>query len=459
MSRTQEPWAPYDATPADPWDLKKVAHLHRRAGFGATRAELQRDLKDGPIASVDRLLRPPEETAEERDILTALREGILDSPDTARERLQAWWLYRMLYHADRLREKMALFWHGHFATSNAKVRSIPLMLRQNELLRRHALGAFPDLLNEIVADPAMLVWLDGGGSRKEHPNENFAREFLELFTLGVGQYTEKDIREAARAFTGWVQVPNMPDGATPSFRYDPAQHDDGVKTFLKQTGPWKAADVVRITLEQPGCAEFLCRKLYRFFLNDTEEPAAELVRPLAAELRSSRYSIRHVLGIILRSRLFYSRAAYRRIIKSPVDFSTGLVRTLEVPRSNLSLVALAEACAQQGQDLFNPPNVKGWDGGRHWINSATLLARSNWASDVVWGNPDDDTKPYDPGAWAKSQPVAPGQAAEAFASLLLQGDLLPEARALVLRAGHDGGQDSLRKAVQLLLHCPEYQLA
>src|SRR5437660_6805390 len=143
MTGPRAPWAPYEPTPDDPWDLKKVAHLHRRAGFGATWAELRRDLKDGPAASVGRLLRPSPETVDEREILAALREGILAAPDTARDRLKAWWLYRMLYHPDRLREKLTLFWHGHFATSNAKVGSIPLLLRQNELLRRHALGESP----------------------------------------------------------------------------------------------------------------------------------------------------------------------------------------------------------------------------------------------------------------------------------------------------------------------------
>jgi uncharacterized protein (DUF1800 family) len=459
MTFRQNPWAPYEPTAADPWDLKKVAHLHRRAGFGATRAELERDLKLGPAGSVDRLLDPPQERADEQTILAGLRDGILHSPEAAGQRLKAWWLYRILYHPDRLREKLTLFWHGHFATSNAKVQSVPLMLRQNELLRRHALGEFAEMLTDIVSDPAMLVWLDGGGSRKENPNENFARELLELFTLGIGNYTEYDIREAARAFTGMVPTDNQPGGGDPGFRYEMTQHDGGAKTFLKQTGPWQAADIVRIVLDQPACAVFLCRKLYRFFIDDSAEPRAELLGPLAEELRCRRYSMRHVVGIVLRSRLFHSQAAFRRIIKSPVDFSAGLVRALEVPRSRLNLVALATACARQGQDLFYPPNVKGWDAGRRWITSATLLARSNWVADLVWGNPDDDTKPYDPAAWARQQGVASIKAVEALIELLVQSELPRDVRGLIVHTAPNGQPDSLRRALQLLAHCPEYQLA
>src|SRR5438132_9856254 len=192
MSIAEGPWAPLAPSAAEPWDLCKVAHLHRRAGFGATWAELQRDLKAGPTASVDRLLQPRPLTAEETQIQGSLRQGVLDSRDA--QRLKAWWLYRILYDPDPLREKMTLFWHSHFATSNRKVQSIPLMLRQSDLLRRHALGDFSALLTAIVADPAMLVWLDGAGSKKENPNENLAREFLELFTLGLGNYTEADVR-------------------------------------------------------------------------------------------------------------------------------------------------------------------------------------------------------------------------------------------------------------------------
>jgi uncharacterized protein (DUF1800 family) len=452
MTIKHGPWAAYESTADDPWDLGKVAHLHRRAGFGATWGELQRDLKEGPAASVERLLRPRTPSADEAQVLDGLRRAVLASNDA--ERLKAWWLYRILYEPDPLREKMVLFWHGHFATSNRKVQSIPMMLEQNHLFRRHALGSFPDLLGGIVGDGAMLVWLDGIQSRKEKPNENFAREFLELFTVGVGNYTEKDIREAARAFTGWTwhKTSGRP-------HHDPAQFDDGAKTFLKQTDRWGWPDIVRITLEQPAAATFLCRKLYRFFVSEAEEPRPRLLQPLAEELRRHGCAVGPVVRTILRSRHFYAKASRRQRVKSPVEFAAGLVRTLDAPRSGMSLLALAAACERQGQNLFYPPSVKGWDGGKTWINSTTLLERGNWASDVVWGNADLGLKPFDPLTWARDNGVAPEHTVEVLADLLLQGDLSPKARELATRAGRDGTPDGLRKAVQLLLHCPEYQLA
>jgi hypothetical protein len=457
MPIKEGPWAPFQPTEKDPWDLKKVAHLHRRAGFGATRSELQRDLKAGMEASVHRFLSPPALTAEQTQVLQGLRQGVLASGDS--DRLKAFWLYRILYDPDPLTEKLTLFWHSHFATSNRKVRSLALMLGQNELFRRRALGEFAALLTDIIPDPAMLIWLDGESSRRERPNENFAREFLELFTLGPRNYTEQDIREAARAFTGWIRAGGQGFNTTPTFRFDKAQVDPGKKTFLKQTGAWQAADIVRITLEQPAASMFLCRKLYQFFVSEAAEPPAKLLQPLADEFRQHKYSLRHVLGIILRSREFYSTAAYRQRIKGPVEFSAGLVRSLEVLRADVRLLALAVACDRQGQELFYPPNVKGWDGGRTWINSTTILERGNWASDVVMGNADLGMVAFDPLVWGKRNGLGPGNTAAGLIDLILQDDLAPKSRALILHTARQRSGDSLRRALQLVLHCPEYQLA
>lgn len=462
-------WAPYRPSADNPWDLRKVAHLHRRAGFGATWTELQRDVQDGPAASVDRLLDLPKPSADEQEVLAGLRQSVLQrrTPGIQRDpRVQAWWLYQILYSRDPLREKLTLFWHGHFATSIRKVQQVDWMVRQNETLRRLALDGFAEMLAAIIADPAMLVWLDGGTSRKEMPNENFAREFLELFTLGVGHYTEKDIRAAARAFTGWTLLPVVSSipGQDRSHNYNEAPYDSacfdaGTKTFLNQTGAWKASDIVRITLQQPAAAEFLCRKLYRFFVSENGEASAESIRPLAHELRTHGYSIKHVIGVILRSRHFYDPAVYRQRIKSPVEFSASLVRSLEVPREQVNLFALATACERQGQELFAPPSVKGWDGGRTWLNTATVLERANWANDLLWGTPELNMVPYDPAAWGRQQGISIKQAGEAFTQLLLQEDLAPKVMDLVGQAASDGTADGLRKAVQLLVHCPEYQLA
>lgn len=454
-----EAWAPFEPGANDPWDLRKVARLHRAAGFGATRSELRRDLAAGPAESVGRFLDPADPSAQEGATIEALRAGALAPANI--KRLRAYWLYRMLFGNDPLRERLTLFWHGHFATSLVKVGSVPAMSAQIETLRERALGGFAELLEAMTADPAMLIWLDGGTSKREQPNENYAREFLELFTMGKGTYSESDLREAARAFTGWVSDGRGGsfDDSSPRFAFEDDAHDGSPKTFLGKSGNWKAGDVVRIVLERPETARRLARKLYRAFVSESPDPSQELIEPLAEALRSSGYSIRRVIELMLRSRHFYSKDVDRSRVKSPVEYAVGLLRILEVPRSKVNLSATASACARQGQELFAPPNVKGWDGGTSWINSGTLLERLNWATDIIWGNPEFGIAPYDPLAWAKGRGVRPSEAAEAFIEVVLQGGLAPEARSLVLDTGRGGTADGLRKSLQRLLHCPEFQLA
>jgi uncharacterized protein (DUF1800 family) len=460
MRTGEDPWSPYQPVRDDPWDLGKVAHLHRRAGFGATRAELARDLEAGPTASVGRLLDPPGPSSQERERLDWLRAGVENSAGTeARvERLKAYWLYRIIYGPDPLREKLTLFWHGLFATSNRKVQNVDRMLAQNELFRRSALGDFRELAAATLVDPAMLVWLDGVGNPKERPNENLAREFLELFTLGVGHYTEADVREAARALTGWVKDGEEGDYGA-AIRFDVARFDGGSKTFLGRTGPWKPADIARIALEQPAAAEHLAGKLYRFFVRDDVEPGPDLIRPLADRIRARGFSVREAMGMVLRSRHFYAAGVRRHLIKGPVEFTAGLVRMLEVPRGRLDLTTVSLLCDRQGQSLFHPPNVKGWDGGRSWVSSATLLARSNATSDLVWGDRSMSIPAFDPESWASGNRVTAGDVARGLADLLLQGDLAPEARSMAFQVGGDGTADGSRKSLQILLSCPEFQLA
>ena len=363
-------WEPYRPTAIDRWDLKKVAHLHRRAGFGATWAELHRDLEGGPDHAVERLLDPPAETAETQNASSGLRDGVRTGADRS-DRLQAYWMNRLLFDRDPLREKMTLFWHNHFATSNVKVRDEWLMLRQNELLRSNALGKLPVLLEGVLADPAMLVWLDGANSPKGRPNENLAREFLELFTLGVGNYTEADVREAARALTGWVASPrrqgqlrarelvSIPVNSTTGSRHSSAASDAGAR----RTSCGSRSNI-------PPVPSSSAESSTAIFVRDDVEPSPGLIEPLARELRAGDYSIRHVVAMILRSRHFYSPSAYRRRIASPVELCVGLLRTLGVPKSDVRLLPVAQACAAQGQHLFYPPNVAGWAGGRRWITSA-----------------------------------------------------------------------------------------
>jgi uncharacterized protein (DUF1800 family) len=457
-SATASPWSRYEPTPDDPWDLRKVAHLHRRAGFGATRAELVRDVADGPEASVERLFHPVALPTEEIEAIEGLRQTARSSSNL--DLLKVCWLNRILRGPDPLREKLTLFWHGHFATSNKKVDSVTLMDRQNETLRTHAMGGFAALLEAIITDPAMLVWLDGGTSKKAKPNENFAREFLELFTLGVGHYHERDIREAARAFTGWVRQESRGGfQETPAFTHDATQVDGGLKTFLGQTGTWGPADIVRITLDRPEAATFLARKLYRRFISESGSPAPELLESLADEVKRHKFAIGPIVKVMLHSQHFFSKAAYRQRIKSPIEQSAGLVRTLEVPRPALNPLALAATCDAQGQELFAPPNVEGWVGGSVWINSGTLLERTNWAADVIWGRSENGLAPFDPLAWAAGYKLPPARAATAFLDLLLDGELGDGARRLALDAARDHTADGLRKTLQRLTNCLEFQLA
>src|SRR6516225_5383312 len=234
--KSGDPWAPYVPDEGMPWNLRRVVHLHRRAGFSATWEELRRDLKDGPEASVERLLAG-NASAHLRPDYTAVSNLLADSAVASGEirRLQAWWFYRMLLGPDPLGEKLTLLWHDHFATANSKVRDVGLMRQQNEVLRRHARGRFADLLNASVREPALLVYLDAPANRNGHPNENLARELMELFTIGVAHFSEVDVKEAARALTGWT----VNDRA---FKSEAERHDGGEKTILGKPGKWTGDD-------------------------------------------------------------------------------------------------------------------------------------------------------------------------------------------------------------------------
>jgi hypothetical protein len=257
------PWAPYVPTEDAPWNLRRVVHLHRSAGFAATWGEIQRDLKDGPQASVDRVLTGKAATdgVPEGFHKTAELLGEAAAPSGDPARLKAWWIYRMLFGPDPLTERLVLLWHNHFATSNLKVENLAFMRRQNELFRKLGRGPFGELLSAVVHDPAMLVWLDAPSNRKGHPNENLARELMELFSMGVGHYTEVDVKEAARALTGWSVDEE-------SFLEIPARHDAGEKTILGHKGPWKGDDLVRMVLVHPATSHRLAWRICELFLGE-----------------------------------------------------------------------------------------------------------------------------------------------------------------------------------------------
>lgn len=371
-------WSPYVPDSAQPWDRRRVVHLHRRAAFGACGSEIDRDLADGPHKSISRLLAGegrsgvPQSFAELAEVIG---QSAVDSGTP--ERLKAWWLYRCLFSPQPLVERLTLMWHNHFATSNLKVSDLKLMKQQNELLRAGALSPFGKLLADVAHDPALLIWLDAPSNEKGHPNENLAREIMELFSLGVGNYTEDDVKQAARALTGW----SVRQGA---FRERPASHDAEPKTILGQTGDWSGDDLVRILSSHPATSKRLAWRLTQeFFADGVVQPAA--VDELAAGLREHQLDVRWAAGTILRSSLFFSDANIGTRVCDPVSYVVAPLRALECWRDPPSSLVLAEWVTRMGQDLFYPPNVGGWNGGKTWLSTRTVVARANFAAALAEG--------------------------------------------------------------------------
>ncbi len=394
-----EAWQPWEPTATEPWNLKWAGHLYRRAAFGASPAEMTEAVSRGLPATLDRLFQgaPDSDAIEKTLVAVGARTADRANPFE----LRAWWLYAMLNGGRPIQEKMTLFWHNHFATSIAKVQRTTWMFNQNRLIRQHALAKFGPFLHDMSRDAAMIVWLDNNSNVKAHPNENYAREVMELFTLGVGHYTEKDIREAARAFTGWHT-----NGG--EYDFNARFHDDGEKTVLGKTGNWNGDDVLDILLKRPDCAEFLVRKLYRYFISELQDPPAKLIAPLAESFRKTDYDIADLVRRMLSSRHFFSAHAYRQRIKAPVEYVLGAVRTVydgqPPPQPLVGRVDL------MGQQLFAPPNVKGWPGGQAWLNTSTVLARVNFAQALVMGNLWSDPSRGDGAEPAPFEPPAiPGQ--------------------------------------------------
>ena len=360
-------------------------HLLNRTGFAASPAEIGVFASLTREQAVERLLAsvrkesvtpPPQWTSEPFQPLRRIRdmtpEERMALQRDRREKsleLKAWWIEEMRATPSPLTEKMTLFWHNHFVSAEQKVRSPHLMYRQNQLLRRHALGNFGTLLHEAARDPAMVIYLDSASNRKAQPNENFAREAMELFTLGEGHYTEQDVKEAARAFTGWSIDPTSGD-----FMFRRFQHDDGVKAVLGRQGNLRGEDVLDILLAHPRTAEHVVEKLWREFVSMRPDPT-EVAR-VARLYRQSGYETTVALKALLTSDAFYAPENRAALIKSPVDLVVGTLRQFSFATGDMLPFALT--LAQLGQNLFAPPNVKGWPGGEAWINTTTLLARKQF---------------------------------------------------------------------------------
>jgi uncharacterized protein (DUF1800 family) len=383
------------------WNEETAAHLLNRAAFGGTPDEIEATRKKGLAAAVRELVDLPAEAANVppptwahprniRDMRMGMRDR-KDRPEQRKEKmrdvrmmegeeildLRRWWLDRMMNGPAPLLEKMTLFWHGHFATSAQKVKDAYWMWLQNETLRRNALGNFAVLVKKISRDPAMMIYLDLQQSRKEHPNENWARELMELFTVGIGNYSEQDIRESARAFTGY-----RIDMTTQRFRFAPMQQDHAPKNFMGRGGPLNGDEIIDILVSKAVCAQFIGRKLWRFLVED--DPSNAIADLVGQRIRAHNYEMRPVLREIFTSEEFYSQRAMRSQIKSPVQY---VVQTSKLLETQLpSPVVAQNAMRQMGQILFAPPNVKGWDGGKAWISTSTLLFRYNFANYLINGD-------------------------------------------------------------------------
>ena len=377
----------------DKEQIALMGHLMRRAGFGASHAELETRAGKGYEATVEDLLHPDRFEPVDDELLYRFLpgyEGALGPPLN-----QADWVYRMINTERPLEEKMALFWHQLFATGNSKVDNPPELTQQIVMFREHGMGSFRNLLVELAKNPAMIFWLDNNGNHRGAINENWGRELLELFSMGVGNYSEDDIKEASRAFTGWTIGPKIPRNPLGrfywNFEYRPEDHDEGEKTFLGHTGAFNGDDIIDIVVKQPATARFLSRHLYNFFVADEPQvPSWNITPPndpaaidaLIATYNETDGDIRAMLRTLFNSD-FFKEARYSRV-KSPAELVIGTARlagNFQGPRPGFN--QLAFECAYQGQELLNPPSVESWHTGAEWIDGGALVRRVNFAAGLL----------------------------------------------------------------------------
>ena len=436
----------------------QIAHLLRRAGFGATQAELDQYSALGFAGAVEQLLNPEQVDDSATDQLLAPFTSAIGDPKKI-EPAKFWWFNRMLYTQRPLQEKVTLFWHNHFATANSKVANSVLMLQQIQLFRDNGLGNFETLLQKVTRDPAMLIWLDNRLNRKGAPNENYAREVQELFTVGIGNYTEQDIHEAARAFTGHMLDKSL------HYTFNANQHDAGLKTFQGQTGNFNADDILAILVRNPATARFITTKLFSWFVYDN--PDSSTIDRLANTFTSTNFDIRSVLRDIYTGPEFLSPQAFHGQIKQPVEYVAGSVKSLNVQNIGPDVT---QVLRRMGQDLLNPPDVSGWKLGAAWINSTTLFERFNWGDRLSIAR--DSNKPYftDVPTQIQTQGISSADSlVDYYLSLFVDGDATPEARQALIDYLNapaplsltDGGALDLkaRGLVHLAMATPTYQLA
>ena len=374
-------------------DFALLAHLMRRAGFGATRDELETYAAQGYTATVDELLNPGDPEVMPDDIIR--RYHVDQSELRQLDGAGANWLYRMITTKCPLEEKIALFWHGLFATGYSKLNQARALLNQIDTFRRYGLGRFDNLLVELSKDPAMLLWLDNTDNHKGAINENYGRELLELFSMGIGNYTEDDIKECSRAFTGWtlgnaeyMAVRASKDSIWPysriawHFQYRDWDHDDGEKTFLGETGNFNGEEIIEIIVRQQATARFVCTRLFQFFAADeVDDDGESVVEAMMQSYFDSGYEIRAVLRTLFLSDYFTADKARHARVKGPVELLVGAIRQAGSYRTpTLGVHQLAYQGFFMGQGLLQPPSVEGWHEGMEWIDSGSLVERVNFVA-------------------------------------------------------------------------------
>ena len=376
-------------------DIALMAHLMRRAGFGATYDELEARAARGYEATVEELVDPDAHGVPEYDELTLARYFPDMEVPSAPAMGTANFMYHLYTTPRPLVEKMTLFWHMVFATGNSKVDNPPEMLQQIQMFRDHGMGNYKDLLIRLSKDPSMIFWLDNNENHKRAPNENWGRELLELFSMGQGNYTEDDVKMAARAFTGWTILPKIP--RTPyqrhhwKFIYKAEDHDHSEKTFLGHTGRFNGEDIIDIVVDQPATANFMARHLYNFFVADEVQVPSwldvppkdpEAVKAIAKVFVESEFDIKSTLRFILKSDFFKDESVWFAKVKNPAEVVAGTIRLVgdfQEPRPGVLPMGLEGT--YQGQDLINPPSVEGWHTGREWIDTGSLVRRVNFVAD------------------------------------------------------------------------------
>jgi hypothetical protein len=455
LSLPTDPFSPYVSTGDAALDHRRLCHLLRRAALGVSPDRLHAFAGQSASQVVDSLTAyDPSDDRPYAELLAGL--GSVLSPIYNATDAQKWWLMRILDTPRPFQERIALFWHNHFATSTGKVRQSALVSRQIDLFRRLGLGNFRELLLAVTKDPAMLLWLDGSRNKKGRPNENYAREVMELFTLGIGHYTEKDVQELARAFTGYQVLDERVEFVSISF-------DEGIKTIFNRAAKYDAKSAVDLLLDQPAAPRYIAAKLLKEFVHP--EPQTEHVEHYAARLLHHRWEIKPVVRELLTSRLFFSSYAWRSKIKSPCELVAGSILALDATRD------AAFACTSMndmGQALLAPPSVKGWDGGETWINANTILHRYNFALDLL----DRQNTSQAVARFEKMDLRTPEQIVDHLASVLLDGVIADASRHRLLdhlqqdkrgkpnafTLNKESFEQRVRGVAHLIMCMPEYHL-